>query len=157
MDIFLFIAGALCLLTGLAGCVLPMLPGPPLAYVGLLLVHLTDRVQFTTTELLVWLGIVVVLQVLDYVVPLWGTKWSGGSKWGTRGCIVGTLIGLFFLPWGIVLGPFLGAVVGELLGGHETAQALKSGLGSLVGFILGTVVKCAVCGYFIWQYLSVLF
>lgn len=157
MDIFLIITGAICLLTGLAGCVLPMLPGPPLAYAGLLLMHFTERIQFSTTQLLVWLGIVIVIQVLDYVIPLLGAKYSGSSKWGTRGCLVGTLIGLFFLPWGLILGPFIGAVVGELLGGRETAQALKSGLGSVVGFLLGTVVKCVVCGYFIWQFTAALF
>lgn len=156
MDIFLIIAGALCLLTGLAGCILPMLPGPPLAYAGLLLLHFTEKVQFSLTQLLVWLSIVIVIQVLDYFVPLLGAKYSGSSKWGTRGCLIGTLIGLFFLPWGIILGPFLGAFIGELLGGRETREALKSGLGSVLGFLLGTVVKCIVCGYFIWQFAAAL-
>ena len=87
MDIFLIIVGILCLLTGLAGCVLPVLPGVPLAYGGMLLLHITDRVQFTTTQLLVWLGIVVIIQVLDYFIPLLGTKYTGGTKWGTRGCL----------------------------------------------------------------------
>ena len=156
MDIFLIIAGALCLLTGLTGCILPMLPGPPLAYAGLLLLHFTEKVQFSLTQLLVWLGIVIVIQVLDYFVPLLGAKYSGSSKWGTLGCLIGTLIGLFFLPWGIILGPFLGAFIGELLGGRETREALKSGLGSVLGFLLGTVVKCIVCGYFIWQFAAAL-
>ena len=149
MDIFLIIVGILCLLTGLAGCILPVLPGVPLAYGGLLLLHLTDRVQFSAAQLLVWLLVVAVIQVLDYFIPLLGTKYTGGTKWGTRGCLAGTIVGLFFMPWGIILGPFLGAVAGELLGGRETAQALKSGLGSVLGFLLGTVLKCAVCAYFI--------
>lgn len=152
MDIFLIILGILCLLGGLLGCVLPMLPGPPLAYGGMLLLHFTDKVQFSLSELLVWLVIVVVVQVLDYLVPLLGAKYSGSTRWGTRGCLIGTLVGLFFLPWGIILGPFIGAFIGELLGGRETRQALKSGLGSLMGFLLGTVLKCALCGYFIWQF-----
>ena len=156
MDIFLIILGILCLLTGLAGCILPMLPGPPLAYAGLLLAHFTERASFSTTQLLVWLGIVIVIQVLDYFIPLLGAKYSGSSKWGTRGCLVGTLVGLFFMPWGIILGPFVGAFVGELLGGQEAAQALKSGFGSVLGFLLGTVLKCAVCGYFIWQFIVAL-
>lgn len=156
MDIFLIIVGILCLLTGLAGCVLPVLPGVPLAYGGMLLLHLTDRVQFSTTQLLVWLAIVVVIQVLDYFIPLVGTKYAGGTKWGTRGCLVGTLVGLFFMPWGIILGPFLGAVLGELLGGRKAAEALKSGLGSMLGFLLGTVLKCVVCAYFIWQFITAL-
>ena len=133
-----------------------MLPGVPLAYGGLLLLHLTDRVQFSAAQLLVWLLVVAVIQVLDYFIPLLGAKYTGGTKWGTRGCLVGTIVGLFFMPWGIILGPFLGAVAGELLGGRETAQALKSGLGSVLGFLLGTVLKCAVCAYFIWQFVAAL-
>ena len=156
MDIVLIILGIFCLVGGLAGCILPILPGPPLAYAGMLLLHFTDQVQFTTTQLLVWLALVAVIQALDYFVPLLGTKYSGGSKWGTRGCLVGTIAGLFFMPWGLIAGPFLGAFIGELLGGKETIQALKSGFGSLLGFLFGTVVKCMLCGYFMWQFIVAL-
>lgn len=154
MDILLIIAGCICLIVGLIGCILPMLPGPPVAYAGLLLLHLTDKVQFSTTQLLLWLATVVIVQILDYFVPMLGSKYSGGSRWGTRGCLIGTLIGLFFMPWGIILGPFLGAFIGELLGGRETGQALKSGLGSLLGFLFGTVLKCVICGYFVWKFIE---
>ena len=106
MDIVWIVLGALCLLVGLAGCFLPALPGPPLAYVGMLLLHITERVQFTVTQLVVWAILVIVVQVLDYFTPLIGTKYGGGSKWGNRGCIAGTVIGMFFFPpWGIILGP----------------------------------------------------
>ena len=155
-DILLIIIGFLCLLTGLAGCILPALPGPPLAYAGMLLLHFTERAQFTTTELLVWFVLVIIVQVLDYFVPLLGAKYSGGSRWGERGCLAGTLIGLFFMPWGIILGPFLGAVIGELLGGREAKDALRSGFGSLLGFLLGTFIKCILCGYFIWKFVEAL-
>ena len=134
MDILFIIIGILCLLTGLAGCFLPVIPGPPVAYAGLLLLHFTDKVQYSTTQLLLWLLLVIILQVLDYFIPMLGSKYSGGTRWGTRGCLAGTIIGLFFMPWGIVLGPFLGAFIGELLGGKETRQALKSGMGSLFWF-----------------------
>ena len=153
-DIILIILGILCLLVGLAGCVLPALPGPPLSYAALLLLHFTDKVQFSTTQLVVWLIVVVVIQVLDYFVPMLGSKYTGGTRWGTRGCMAGTLVGLFFMPWGIILGPFLGAFIGELLGGSDKKLALKSGIGSLIGFLLGTVLKCAVCGYFIYLFFS---
>ena len=121
----------------------------------MVILHFTDKVQYSTTQLIVWLLIVAVLQVLDYFTPMLGSKYSGGSKWGNWGCIIGTLVGLLFLPWGIILGPFLGAFIGELLGGRETIQALKSGLGSLLGFLLGTVLKCVIVGYFIWQFMAV--
>mgnify|MGYP001063887115 CR=1 FL=1 len=149
LDIILIILGVLCLITGLMGCILPFLPGPPVAYLGLVLLHFTDKVQYTTTQLIVWLLIVVVVQILDYFTPMLGSKYSGGSKWGNWGCI----IGLLFLPWGVIFGPFLGAVIGELLGNKEFSQALRSGVGSLIGFLLGTFLKFVVCGYFCYQFI----
>lgn len=156
MDILLIILGILCLIAGLAGCILPMIPGPPIAYTGLLLLHFTDKVQFSTMQLLIWLAAVVLVQILDHFVPMLGSKYSGGSRWGTRGCLIGTITGLFFMPWGIILGPFLGAFIGELMGGSNTDRALKSGLGSLLGFLLGTVAKCVMCAYFCWKFAEVL-
>ena len=152
MDVILYIFSVLCLLTGFLGCILPAVPGPPLAYVGMLLLHLTDRVQFGTTELLVWLGIVVIVQLLDNFIPMLGTKYSNGSKWGTWGAFIGSIVGLFFLPWGLIAGPFLGAVVGELLGENSMAQALRSGMGSVIGFLFGTILKLVLCSYFIAQF-----
>ena len=154
MDILLIILGILCLIIGLAGCILPMLPGPPVAYVGLILLHLTDGVQLSTTELLVGLLIVVVVQVLDYIIPMLGTKYSGGGgKWANRGTLIGTLIGMFFLPWGIIIGPFVGAFMGATKDGMDNTQALKAGFGSLLGFLFGTVLKFVVCGYFAWVFI----
>ena len=153
LDIILIILGVLCLITGLMGCTLPFLPGPPVAYLGLVLLHFTDKVQYTTTQLIVWLLIVLVVQVLDYFTPMLGSKYSGGSRWGNWGCIIGTLIGLLFLPWGVIFGPFLGALIGELLGNKEFSQALRSGVGSLIGFLLGTFLKFVVCGYFCYQFI----
>lgn len=156
MDILLIISGIVCLLIGLAGCILPLLPGPPIAYVGLLLLHFTDCAEFTSAQLWGWLAVVIVLQLIDSIVPMLGSKYSGSSRWGSRGCLAGTLIRLFFMPWGIVLGPFLGAFFGELWGGNETRQSLKSGIGALLGFFFGTVLKCVATGYFIWQFAQAL-
>lgn len=152
MDILLIILSAICLLAGLLGCVLPALPGPPVAYLGLLLLHFTDKVQFTSVQLWIWLGIVVFVQALDYFIPMLGTKYSQGSKSGTWGAFAGSIIGLFFLPWGLILGPFFGAIAGELLANGSMDQALKSGFGSVVGFLLGTIIKLALCTYFIVQF-----
>lgn len=151
MDIVLTILAGVCLIVGLIGCVVPFIPGPPVAYLGLLLVHLTDMVQYSYAQLFIWLAVVVVVQVLDYVVPTIGSKYSGGSRWGMTGCLIGTIIGLFFLPLGIILGPFLGAFLGELIGGRRAASAVKSGFGALVGFLVGVVLKFVVCAYFIWR------
>lgn len=152
MDIALILIGAICLVVAVLGCFLPVLPGPPVAYVGMLLLHFTDKVQYSVRQLLVWLVIVVAVQVLDYFIPMLGSKYGGGSKWGNWGCAIGTVFGLFFLPWGVVVGPFLGAVVGELLGRNDLSQAVKSGIGSLLGFLFGTVLKLVLCFYFICQF-----
>ena len=149
MDLFLIIVSSILMLIGLLGCILPALPGPPVSYIGFLLLHFTDKVQFTTTQILVLLFLVVVAQVIDYFIPILGSKYSGGTKWGSWGAFLGSVVGLFFLPWGLVLGPFLGAVAGELIGDADVKSALRSGTGALVGFLLGTVLKLVLCMYFI--------
>ena len=152
MDIILIILSGICLLLGFLGCVLPALPGPPIAYLGLLFLHFTDKVQFTSTQLWIWLGIVIFIQALDNFIPMLGTKYSKGSKSGTWGAFIGSILGLFFLPWGLILGPFFGAVAGELIADHTMDQAMKSGIGSVIGFLLGTILKLALCTYFIVQF-----
>ena len=106
MEILLVIIGIICLVFGLAGCILPMLPGPPVAYVSLILLHFTSQAEFTVSQLTIWLVLVIIVQLLDYFVPMWGSKYIGGSSWGARGCLLGTIVGLFFMPMGIILGPF---------------------------------------------------
>ena len=156
MDILFIVLSAVCLVAGLLGCVLPALPGPPVSYVGLLLLHFTDKVQYSATELWIWLFIVAVVQILDYFIPMLGAKYSEGSKWGSWGAFIGSVFGMFFLPWGLLAGPFLGAVVGELLGDRSLRQALKSGIGSLLGFLFGTILKLVLCTYFIVQFFTAL-
>ena len=105
MDILLIVFAFLLLVASIVGCILPMLPGVPLAYAGMLLLHLTDKVHFTTHQLIIWLIVVIVLQVVDYITPLLGSKYSGGTSFGNRGCMAGTILGLFFIyvtddmPW----------------------------------------------------------
>lgn len=156
MDIFLIILGALCLLIGFLGSILPALPGVPLAYIALWLLHATDKVQFSWQTLLIWGVVTIAVVVLDYVVPAWGTKHFGGSKWGTWGSIVGIVVGMFLGPWGIVLGPFVGAFVGELIAGKGSQEALRAGWGSFVGLMTGTVLKLICCGLMTWQFIKAL-
>ena len=153
MELLLYILSALCMLVGLAGCILPMLPGPPLAWLGMLLLHFTDRVDFTVTELVVSALVVIATVVLDYITPMIGTKKFGGGNYGNWGCMIGTVVGLFFMPLGLILGPFIGAVIGELIAGKPMRAALKAGFGSFVGFLFGTLIKLAVCIYFIVRFI----
>ena len=156
-DMALIIIGALCLAGGWAGCLLPAIPGPPLAYAGLLALHLTRRVQFSNSLLVSGLVLVLVALVLDTVIPAAGAKRWGGSRWGIWGCAIGTLVGLLFVPpLGLVGGAFCGAVAGELLGGKQSGAALKAGFGALLGFLCGTVLKMAVCGLFAFWFVRAL-
>ena len=156
MDKLIMVLAIILMVGGIAGCVLPVLPGAPLAYAGLLLLHFTGLAHFSTAQLIVWLIVVVVLQVVDYITPLLGSKYSGGTSFGNRGCVAGTLLGLFFMPWGIILGPFLGAVAGEMMGGSDFPHAVRAGIGTLIGFLLGTLLKVIVCFYFLVQGIAVI-
>ncbi len=156
-DIALIVAGVLCLCAGLAGCILPALPGPPLAYAGLVLLHLTERFQLSLRLLVFGLALVVVALALDAVIPALGAKRWGGTRWGMWGCAAGSLAGLlFFPPFGFLVGAFAGAVAGELLGGRSRGGALRAGAGALLGFLAGTVLKVAVCGLFAFWFVRAL-
>jgi uncharacterized protein YqgC (DUF456 family) len=99
-------------------------------------------------------AVTVVVTVIEFVLPVWGTRKWGGSRTGTIGAIVGLLAGLFFAPVGIIVGPFAGAVLFELISGRETNAALRSGFGSFVGFILGAVMKLTICSVFTFYYMK---
>lgn len=135
------VISGLFILAGIAGCLLPLLPGPPLSYVGLLILQLKTEAPFTTSFLLFWAGIVVLITALDYLVPIYGTKRFGGTSYGLWGCAFGLIAGFWFGPIGIIAGPFLGALIGEWLSNRNSHQALRAAIGSFLGFLVGTVVK----------------
>ena len=145
MDTLLSILAVVCGLTGVAGCFLPVLPGPPVAYLGLLLVHWTDYAQFSGEYLALWAVLTVAVTLADYLLPAWITGRLGGSRQATRGAAIGTLAGLFFMPWGLVLGPFAGAFIGEMLHDRtDNARAFRVAFGSFLAFVLGTGLKLVV-------------
>jgi uncharacterized protein len=145
MDIILLIIGIACLLIGLAGAVLP-LPGPPLSYVGLLCLHYSSYAQFSKSLLTGLLVATLASVVIDYYVPIWGTKKFGGSSYGAWGSTIGLMLGVFVIPGiGLFLGAFLGALLGEISGGAAGDKALKAAFGSFVGLVAGIVMKVALC------------
>ena len=146
MDIVLIVLGVILLLGGIAGCVLLFPPGPPLAYCSLILLQFTRFHPFSPTFLIVWAIIVLIVVLLDYYVPIWGTKRFNGTKGGTRGAMIGLITGVFFPPLGILLGPFLGAFAGEILNRQNPQTALRSATGAFIGFLAGTFMKLVVCG-----------
>ena len=146
MNIVLLILAGMCLIVGIIGCMVPGLPGVPVAYVGLWIAQASERVDFSWQMLLIWGIVTVVVSVLDYVVPAWGTKRFGGTKYGVWGSTIGVFAGLFFGAIGVIVGPLAGAIIGELIGGKEVAEALRAGWGSFIGLLFGTVLKLVCCG-----------
>ncbi len=154
MDYVWIISGGVLLLAGMIGCFLPVLPGPPLAFFGLLIQQLKSSSPFSTKFLIVFLLITIGITLLDYIIPVYGTKKFGGSKYGIWGSTMGLLIGLFFGPVGIIAGPFIGALIGELLATSDPAQALKAATGSFIGFLAGTFLKLIVCFTMAWYWIN---
>lgn len=155
MDITFIIIGVILLIVGLIGSVVPILPGPPIAYVSLLLLQLTEKKPFSILFLFLMGILIVGITVLDYLIPAIGTKKFGGSKYGTWGCILGTIVGLFaFPPLSIIVMPFIGAFIGEIIYDNKMNKALKAAFGSFLGFLSGTLLKIALCVFiiaaFIW-------
>jgi len=151
METLLIIIGALFITAGLIGSFLPVVPGPPLSYLGLLTLQLTSSHSFSLSFFIIWALVVVALMVLDNVIPAYGAKKFGGSAYGIWGCMLGMGIGIFFPPLGLVLGPLAGAFLGELVGGKKSEQAFRSAWGSFVGFLASTVLRVmasAMMGYY---------
>lgn len=146
MDIALSIAAFLLAIVGIAGCIVPVLPGVVLSYAGLLCAYFTSYSAITSSALWIWLALTVAVSAADYFLPAWMTRRFGGSRSGAIGATVGVFAGFFlFPPLGIILGPFFGAIVGELLNNkRDTAKAFRVGFGSFLSFIVGTGLKLAV-------------
>ncbi|QRM88335.1 DUF456 family protein [Lacinutrix sp. WUR7] len=167
MDIFLTLLGFLFIVIGLIGSFLPVLPGPPMSWIGLLLLYLTKAVPNNMWFLIITLVVALIVFALDYIIPALGTKKFGGSKTGMIGTTVGLLISIFFPIFGffgIIIWPFVGALVGELINKADSKTAIKAAFGSFLGFLTGTFLKFIVAvvyfGFFImtfWEYKTVIF
>lgn len=166
MDILLLILGFACVITGLFGSFLPVLPGPSVSWVGLALLYFTKAVPANYWILGIALLVTVVISVLDYVIPAKGTKRFGGSSYGIWGTNIGLVIGILApIPFGVLIGPFVGVLIGELIYDFKDHnRALKAAAGSFVGFLASSFMKFVICvmylGLFlwiVWQYKSELF
>lgn len=154
MELIWIILGAVFVIAGLVGAFLPIVPGLPLSYVGLLILQLLHA-PFSITFMLVWLGVVIVFGfVLDNVIPAWATKKSGGTAYGVTGSVIGLIAGLFFPPIGFIAGPLIGAFVGEMISGQKSDRALKSALGAFAGFMAATGLKVIAAGMITFYYFT---
>jgi uncharacterized protein YqgC (DUF456 family) len=147
MDVLLAILAVILGLVGLVGSVVPALPGPPVGWVGLLLIYFTGYSTMSLGFLLVWLGIVVAVTVVDNLLPVWMTRKWGGSRAATIGTVIGMIAGMFAGPLGLIIGPFIGAFVGELVGNRSEGHvALRVAFGAFVAFMCGVGIKLIASG-----------
>jgi uncharacterized protein len=154
MDTVWLILGVLLMVGGLAGCILPFLPGPPLCYLALLIQQLRAEPPYTSKFLVVWAVVTLLITGLDYVIPIYGTKKFGGSQYGVWGCVIGLIAGLWLGPIGIIIGPFLGAFLGEWIASSNSDQALRAAWGSFLGFLVGTLLKLIACFVMIYYFIA---
>lgn len=152
MDIFLIILAGIFIVISIIGSIVPGLPGPPIGMIGVILLHITDKVDISLTTLIVCAVLTILVSILDYYLPIYSTKKIGGSKYAVRGSIIGMVVGFLFTPIGVILGTFLGAVIGELLNGSDMVNSLKIGSVTFLGTILGLGIKLMLCCSFVFIY-----
>ena len=157
-DILLIVFALLFMILGILGAFVPVLPGPPLSYAGLLLMHFTSLANFSLRFLLLMAVLTVLVTLADLILPPYATRKTGGSRLGMYGAMVGLVAGIFiFAPVGIFLGPFLGAMVGELINKRQPHQALRAALGSFLGLATGILLKLALSLVLAWYTLRPIF
>ena len=158
MDLFISILAVVAGVAGIVGSIMPALPGPPLSWLGLLILFLwsngTDSAgnPLALKGLLIWGAVVVAVTVIDYFVPMYFTKITGGSRYAEKGAMVGLIAGIILTPVGMILGSFLGAFLFELYYSRKGVEpALKAAFGSFLGFITGTGIKTIVSCLILWR------
>ena len=141
---------------GIVGSVMPGLPGPPISWVGMLLAFLAKGTNgagdpMTTKMLVIWLVITVIVTILDYVIPAYFTRLTGGTKVAARGAIAGLFIGLFIPPIGIIVGTLLGAFLADFfIEDKGVWESFKSSIGAFMGFLGGTGIKLIAAGFMMY-------
>ncbi len=166
MEILILIVSLLFVLVGIAGSVLPVVPGPPLSWIGLLILYTMPSIEFDYWTLGITFVFTLIIVILDYVIPAQGTKRFGGSKYGIWGTNIGLIVGILApIPFGFIIGPFVGAFIGELIfDQNDSKRALKAATGSFLGFLASTFIKFVFCMvlfgiyiHIVWKYWSVWF
>jgi len=157
MDIALLAIGFCCMILGILGSFLPVLPGPGLSWLGILLLYCTSAVPMNYWMLGVTLVVTIVISILDYTIPAQGTKRFGGSSYGIWGTNIGLVVGIFApVPFGFLIGPFVGAFVGEMIyNSTDHKRALKAATGSFIGFLVSSFMKFVICMIFLGLFIAV--
>lgn len=157
--IVLIIIGFIFIIVGLIGCVVPGVPGPPFSFLALVLLSAAKGWEpFSLNFLIIMALITIVVTALDYVIPAAGAKKFGASKYGFWGAVIGMLVGIiFFPPLGMIIGAFLGAIIGEIVVGKPGQEALKAGWGVFVGIMFGMIIKLMASGVMTFYFVKALF
>ncbi|MBT8255861.1 MAG: DUF456 domain-containing protein [Bacteroidia bacterium] len=143
MDLLFVIVGFILVLVGILGSILPVIPGTPLSWLGLIVLYLAPSLEFNWSFIIITGIVAIGIYIMDYIIPAIGTKRFGGSRAGVWGTTIGLIVGLIApIPFGILIGPFVGALVGELLFNEtEGPKAFKAAVGSFFGFLASTFIK----------------
>ena len=156
MDIILFVSGLILCLIGITGSFVPVIPGPFISWLAILIINLTDAVEFNLNFVLITLSVAVAIGLIDYLIPIIGVKKLGGTKSGQVGTFVGLVLAIIMIgPFGILVGPFIGALIGEMASKKSFSDSLKPAFGSLVGVVAGSMIKLCLTLSYLFFYLNI--
>lgn len=158
LESILIVLAATLFIVGIVGSVLPILPGPPLSWMGLLVLKFAPSVgSGMSWTVIVALGLfTLIVSILDNLLPIWSTKRAGGDKKVVVGAGIGFIAGFWFGPLGIILGPFVGALLGGLMSGSHIKPALKHASWTFIGFLGGIVLKFINLGVLVFYFVKFL-
>ncbi|MCR5061894.1 MAG: DUF456 domain-containing protein [Treponema sp.] len=158
LSVLLAIIAGILILVGFIGTFVPVLPGAPLAWAGLLAAYFSSYCDISITALIITGIFAIAVSVLDNILPILMTKKFGGSKAATTGATIGLIIGFFIGPVGIIAGPFFGALIGEMIHKEgKTEGVFKAAFGAFMGFLTGTGIKMICVLFFAWYYIASFF
>ncbi len=150
MDLLFIVIGAILMIVGLFGSFLPVLPGVPVSWLGLLMLHLAPSIPMNYWLLGITLVIAILIYVLNLMIPAMGTKRFGGSRSGMIGATIGLVVGLLApIPFGVLIGPFVGAFIGEIVNKSSSRSALKAAFGSFLGFLASSFMEFVIAFAFL--------
>ncbi len=164
MDLIIVFVAGLFMILGVLGSFLPVLPGIPLSWLGLLIFHFSGAIPMNYTFLGITLLVTIIIFALQYAIPALGTKYLGGSRYGMIGATIGLVAGIFIpIPFAILIAPFVGAYIGEILNKADSRKALRAASGSFIGLLASTFMELVVTSIFfflflykVWEYWIVL-
>ena len=151
---------SILLVIGLVGAIVPLIPGVPIAWVGLFIYAIaTGFERISIAAIVIFFVLMLLTVLLDFLAPMLGASKYRASRWGITGAFLGFIVGIFVLGiWGIILGPLVGAFLGELIARRKPKQALGSAFGAFLGFIAGVLFKVilvlVMAGFFIASFIS---